>query len=76
MAYGSKTEPNQSRETHGVGGLDSRAIGDGIGKGHAELNDVGAAFLHGKENVGGGLGRRVAGSDIGDERSLQWYLGQ
>lgn len=65
---------SSSGRTHRVGGLDGRPVGNGVGERHAELNDVGAALLHGKNDIRGGIGRRESGGHIGDERSLMEFL--
>jgi hypothetical protein len=57
--------------TNGVGSLDGRAIGNGISEGNTELNYIGTALFHSKENMRSVLNLREAGSDIGNERSLQ-----
>ena len=56
--------------SYSVGSLDGRAIGNGVGKGDTELDHIGAALLHGQEDIGGLLGQGETGRDIGDKRSL------
>lgn len=55
---------------YGVRRLDGGAIGDGVGKRHTKLDDLGATLLHGKEDIGCGIGSGEAGGDIGNEGSL------
>ena len=58
-------------EAHSVGSLNGRAVGNGVGKGDAKLDDVGAALLHREEHIGSSLGRGETGRDVGDERGLR-----
>ena len=47
--------------------LDGGAIGDGIGKGHAKLDDVGTAALEGEHQRNRAIRVRIAGGDIGHQ---------
>jgi len=51
--------------------LDDRPVGEGVGEGHAKLDDVGAASVQEPQRLrrGGQVG--VAGGDVGDERRLR-----
>ena len=48
--------------------LDYRAIGHGVGKRHAELDDVGAALGQRLHDLRRDVGERVARGDVGDQR--------
>ena len=63
------------QETHSVGGLNGRAVGNGVGEGYAQLDNVRTALLHGENDIRGGLGRGVTGGHIGNKRSLHHHLG-
>ena len=51
--------------------LDDRPVGEGVGEGHAKLDDVGAASVQEPQCLrrGGQVG--VAGGDVRDERRLR-----
>ena len=48
-------------------GLDGRAIGHGIGEGHAQLDDVGTGRRQALEDGQGGVIVRIAGGGVGDQ---------
>lgn len=52
------------------GGLDDGAVGIGVGEGHAELDDVGAAGVEQPQRLRRRPHVRVAGGDVRDERRL------
>jgi hypothetical protein len=47
--------------------LDHGAIGYGIGEGNAQLNQIDASALEGRDDSGGPLRRGIARGDIGDQ---------
>jgi hypothetical protein len=51
-------------------GLDHRPVGVGVGEGHAELDDVGAARVEEAQRLRRGSQVGVAGGDVRDERRL------
>ena len=58
--------------------LDDGSVGDGVGEGDAEFEDIGAAAFEGEGEFGGGFGAGVAGGEIGDESgpALELALGE
>ncbi|MCY1170400.1 hypothetical protein D9M73_104690 [compost metagenome] len=58
-----------------IGGLDCGAIGHRIGERHAQFDHVRTAFDKGVEDGGGGVRRRIARGDEGDERGMAFGKG-
>ena len=50
--------------------LDRGAVGERIAKGHAKLDDVRACFSESENEFQGGIERRIAGCDVGDDAKL------
>jgi hypothetical protein len=50
--------------------LDARPVGERVGEGDAQLDDVGPARGDGEDDIGGALRQRVAGGGKGDQGFL------
>jgi hypothetical protein len=61
-------QADAARQGAFAGLLDHRAVGHRVAEGHAELDDVGAAFDQRMHDLGRGVGKRVAGGHVGDQR--------
>src|SRR5215469_16780548 len=57
-------------EGNGVRFLDGGPIGDGVGERHTQLDQIGAACLHGEQDLGGFSGGGITGGDVCDEGRL------
>ena len=54
--------------------LDDGTVGDGVGEGHAQFDEIGAAAFERGDQFRGGLGRWIAGGQVGDHAAAVFPL--